>query len=343
MISRFLRRLKMAELGFDQSFVVKQGAKIVSTDCVTGKAVDPSAVQLVYYHGHCPDGFAAACVAWKARGERSEYVGLDHGGSWKPAEIIERAKGKHVVVVDFCFKKEVTDALIASCASFLVLDHHASAEIELAGVSERNKVFQMHQSGATLSWNFFFPERPVPLLLRYVEDRDIWRWALKDSEEVTTALQMTEQEFLTFDAILEGGESAIAELADKGKAITAYKRDVIRSHVKRAAACTIKAAPQFRAAVVNSSVLASEIGNALCQQPGVQCGVVWSWDHESHSCRVSLRSDSDEVDVSLIAKQFGGGGHKRAAGFNHLGPNIEELLIVDEMLRRIIGREKAPA
>ena len=29
----------------------------------------------------------------------------------------------------------------------------------------------------------------------------------------------------------------------------------------------------------------------------------------------SLRSSSDGVDVSEIAKQFGGGGHKNAAGF----------------------------
>jgi phosphoesterase RecJ-like protein len=37
----------------------------------------------------------------------------------------------------------------------------------------------------------------------------------------------------------------------------------------------------------------------------------------------SLRTNYDEVDVSLIAKNFGGGGHKRAAGFSVEG-HLEE-------------------
>lgn len=34
------------------------------------------------------------------------------------------------------------------------------------------------------------------------------------------------------------------------------------------------------------------------------------------SCRVSLRSEKDNIDVSEIAKIFNGGGHKQAAGFS---------------------------
>ena len=32
--------------------------------------------------------------------------------------------------------------------------------------------------------------------------------------------------------------------------------------------------------------------------------------------RVSLRSSSDEIDVSAIARELEGGGHKQAAGFS---------------------------
>ena len=44
----------------------------------------------------------------------------------------------------------------------------------------------------------------------------------------------------------------------------------------------------------------------------------------------SLRSHSDGVDVSAIARSFGGGGHKRAAGFSTDLP-------MDEITRRIVG------
>jgi hypothetical protein len=31
-------------------------------------------------------------------------------------------------------------------------------------------------SGCTISWDFFHGDKEIPLLLRYLEDRDIWRW-----------------------------------------------------------------------------------------------------------------------------------------------------------------------
>jgi len=42
-------------------------------------------------------------------------------------------------------------------------------------------------------------------------------------------------------------------------------------------------------------------------------------------CRVSLRASSDEIDVSAIARQRGGGGHRQAAGFSSAG-SVEEIL-----------------
>ena len=46
--------------------------------------------------------------------------------------------------------------------------------------------------------------------------------------------------------------------------------------------------------------------------------------------RVSLRSSTDEVDVSAIARQFNGGGHRQAAGFSS-EESIEE---ITEVIRR---------
>jgi phosphoesterase RecJ-like protein len=50
--------------------------------------------------------------------------------------------------------------------------------------------------------------------------------------------------------------------------------------------------------------------------------------------RVSLRSSVDEVDVSVIARQSGGGGHQQAAGFSS-ELSLEELkrFIVEEFER----------
>src|SRR5262249_57079502 len=46
--------------------------------------------------------------------------------------------------------------------------------------------------------------------------------------------------------------------------------------------------------------------------------------------KVSLRSSVDELDVSAVARAFGGGGHRQAAGFGtHLS--------IDEVTKRIVA------
>ena len=58
--------------------------------------------------------------------------------------------------------------------------------------------------------------------------------------------------------------------------------------------------------------LASDVGHALDTQSGTY-GLLW-YINKENKCICSLRSNGD-YDVSAIAKAFGGGGHKNAAGF----------------------------
>jgi hypothetical protein len=344
------------------AWVTKPAAALVSTR-VAGKAVAPDGVDVVLYHGpHCPDGFGAALAAWLRLGDAARYVPVDHGPK---VALPEGLEGKRVVVLDFAFSEPLTRALRERCAALLVLDHHASAEAALAGLPAENKVFEMRQSGATLAWDFFHGEGSgsplgapgrlacaagdaTPLLYRYLEDRDIWRWAMHESEAWCCGFDMIEKDFAAWRAVLEDGERGAHALVESGRAIVAYKRKARDSHVKRARPTRLKAAPELIGLVVNGSTLASDIGNALCQvrlppaaaadaaaaaaargAPGglAAYGMIWEYEHATKVFRVSLRSDCDEVDVSLIAKKFGGGGHRRAAGFSHTGASIEELLV----------------
>ena len=59
--------------------------------------------------------------------------------------------------------------------------------------------------------------------------------------------------------------------------------------------------------------------------------------HELEGCdfKVSMRS-SDRVDVSLIAKKFGGGGHKKAAGFEMMESSEVILQLVCEEVKKYL-------
>lgn len=64
---------------------------------------------------------------------------------------------------------------------------------------------------------------------------------------------------------------------------------------------------------------------------GVEVGVLFRETGEKHY-KVSLRAKGD-VDVSLVAESFGGGGHKNAAGFNIDGT-------LEEIRKKVIGALK---
>jgi oligoribonuclease NrnB/cAMP/cGMP phosphodiesterase (DHH superfamily) len=262
-----------------------------------------------------------------ARGDRARYVQAEHGGA--TAAVPPRARGEHVVVTDFAYKPAQTAALLAEAASLIVLDHHASAEADLAALPEENKVFEMGMSGATLSWCYFHGhEREVPLLLRYVEDKDLWRWALPESEAFTAGWSTVPQDFAAWDAVLRAGEAGVAGVIERGRAILEYKNRVRDDHVARAVPVRLRGFTELAGLAVNATTQGSEIGNALCSQRGADFAFVWQYDDGGSCFRVSLRSASDAVDVSAMARAFGGGGHRRASGFTHRGREISELFVV---------------
>jgi phosphoesterase RecJ-like protein len=60
--------------------------------------------------------------------------------------------------------------------------------------------------------------------------------------------------------------------------------------------------------------------------------------------RVSLRSSVDELDVSPIARLFGGGGHRQAAGFSSELPEEEiTKIVVREFVAASSARDGATA
>ena len=75
----------------------------------------------------------------------------------------------------------------------------------------------------------------------------------------------------------------------------------------------------------------SEVGNAL--SPHCDLAMIWYHDHEDKKIKVSLRAFHDNIDASEIAKQYGGGGHKSAAGFTWT-KGIEDLFDKPKPKRR---------
>lgn len=48
--------------------------------------------------------------------------------------------------------------------------------------------FDNNRSGALLAWDHFFPDSPPPQTLLYIQDRDLWKWELPHSKQISNAL-----------------------------------------------------------------------------------------------------------------------------------------------------------
>lgn len=279
--------------------------------------IEPDEVDLVLYHGSCPDGFSAAWAAHDRLGKKAEYVAVYHG------DIPHDCSGRVVALVDFCYSRSDMMKIASEAAGVVVVDHHVSAMKDMEGFDGIDMRFDMEHSGCVLSWQYFNPEEQMPLLLNFVEARDLWRWNVEgyskqDIKNVLSAFDSREKTFEMMDALtctkpsngIGSQKHAIDSLNEEGSTIERFRQKMIKSHVKRAERRRIMGHDAY---VVNctSAELASDVGNELAEE-GVMA-VMWWFDTVTGQAVVSLRSIGD-LDVSIIAKRVGGGGHKNAAG-----------------------------
>lgn len=256
--------------------------------------------EVVLYHAECLDGFAAAWAIWK-RVPSARFVPVTHGDL--PPDGLT---GRHVVIVDFSYSRAILLKLAGDAASLKVLDHHITAEEALKGLPFT--YFDQKKSGAVLAWEWTHAQ-PVPWLPQYVQDKDLWQWALPGSREINAALSSYPFDFHVWDELRREA------LEEEGRAILRYESELVRKIAEEAVMVSFDGET---VPAVQSSVLTSQLGERLSL--GYSFCVIW---HDRDGRRYySLRSREEGANVAAIAQAYEGGGHTHAAGFSiPLGPD----------------------
>lgn len=270
--------------------------------------------RICIHHAGCPDGFGAAWAVWRAWGDDADYVARGHDDPFRP----ESFAGKRVTFVDISIPNDALRRLGELAAEVVLLDHHVSnrdhfdAEPSLARDLARDGHvvrFDLSRSGAVLAWEHFHRDAPVPPLLAYVQDQDLWEWKLPRSEAVNAAIGSYPRHFDSWDALAKRSAESLA--AEGEPIVRAHETDVRR--LLRTAHPVALGAKRVEA--VNSPLLRSRVGHALALR--AKYGQPWGLLYRLAGDRVdvSLYSIGD-LDVAAIAREHGGGGHRNAAGFS---------------------------
>ena len=289
---------------------------------------------LCVHHHPCSDGFTAAWAVWRRFGNSVKFHPGVHGQS--PPDVT----GEHVVIVDFSYPKDVLFKMCETAASVLVLDHHLTAQKDLADfpppcgtweahVEEAAKYrhgcaldrigvrFDMNRSGAMLAWNYFHGTT-APRLVRHVQDRDLWKFHLIGTREIQSWVFSHPYDFAVWDELAETleREDGWRSAFDQGKALDRKMQKDIAELIEQTQREMVIGG--HRVPVVNLPyTMASEAAGKLAENSLFAAAY---FDHADGHRVFSLRSRGD-FDVGALAKQvgaslgFSGGGHKAASGF----------------------------
>lgn len=309
------------------------------------------------YHKDCLDGFAAA-LAVKLFNDNYkvdvEFIATTYGD---PVPVFE--PNSDILIVDFSYPSSVLKSIDKSCR-ITIIDHHISAIRELANafnlqgyffenkgiyefkcttvVDENIKLhLDTQHSGAYLTYQYLIgrEEETIPILFKMVEDRDLWKFQYKETKAYTRYLTTLEWDFALWELALE---KPLEEIESIGAVLLKDDANKIRWHLENALEIrdlreyvkeidltdTGLLLEHFKAiAVVNvPKYLVSETLHCLVDDYPFVIGY-----HNGKDERIYRFNSSQKgrVDVSVLSKRLGGGGHRNAAGLRVMRSESDKL------------------
>jgi nanoRNase/pAp phosphatase (c-di-AMP/oligoRNAs hydrolase) len=260
---------------------------------------------IVLYHGNCPDGFGGAYAAWKKFGDSAEYIPLSRDVA-PPTGFA----GAHLYFIDFCYPKEIMDRYVTEADAVTVLDHHEGVEDVITSMPEYR--YTSDHSGAVIAWEYFHPDAPVPTLLSYIEQGDLYRFGLPHTDAILSYVYTRPHTFAAWENLEHelSDHLSFERIRQMGEMFSEHKTIIVEQIMRQAELVEFEGYKCYLASC--SKQFTSPVGNKLALQlpPIALIASVHSW-----GLRVSLRSDGT-ADVSELARKYGGNGHPYAAAFS---------------------------
>lgn len=272
----------------------------------------------VIYHADCLDGLAAAWLMHR-KYPLATYIPAEYGDPLPQVNA-----DADIFIVDFSY---TADQLIELCQSrspdrtVVVCDHHKSAIEHLLGywkaVADRPSNLELHldltKSGAGIVWDLLQSVEPdptleMPLLIKHIQDRDLWKFKYPQTRLITAAIMAFP---LTFETLYDMEKMSEASLLSIGEVARQKDQRLVDWHLKHSVRMVLHEGNEVFLANV-PRYIASEVGSVLARTSPY----VFLYYDGVYQRHVSLRSlPGPEVCVDEIAALYGGGGHASAAGF----------------------------
>ena len=262
---------------------------------------------VVIYHAQCRDGFGSAFTAWKKFGDSATYI-----PQRTQVAVSDEFRDKEIYVLDYGLEEDVQRALQAVNKSVVVIDHHPASEASVTAFPQN--IFDADHSGAVLSWQYFHPDTPVPEMLYFIEDHDLWKFEMPDNRAFGSAMKEYDFDFKKWDDLLTRLEDPAFRTAfiNKGQIISQFEDNLVEGLMQYKERVLFEGHELWALNVARTyrSILGHHLAklNAGTDQPEI--GIVYY--RNLGAVNISLRSNGD-ANVRVLAEKYGGGGHDNAA------------------------------
>ena len=281
----------------------------------------------IVYHANCIDGlsaFAVALFGLVRKGVKPEDI-ESVPGYYNHKGDFEFARDRYVYIVDFSYKAEHIAQMVEIARGVTLIDHHQLAYETLhkelpfflrENFSKFQSVCDHKESGALLTWKYFFPGQEAPMVVRHVSDRDTWTFAMEKSREVHAALlTFSNDPWVYAEAFWRAYSNVgLGSLYREGEILmTRFEKD-LESVLRQSYEVRLDKISDHPIPILNANgMFASEAGNTLAEKSPSKMAIIWTMHKDG--LKLMLRSSVTGPDVARICKRFwNGGGHVNAAG-----------------------------
>ena len=256
------------------------------------------------------DGICSAAIV-KQKYQECELIGINYGHVFPWDKI---SKGEEVLMVDFCLQPFENMERLNKICKLTWIDHHKTA---IDNAKEYNFVCdgitEIGKAGCELTWEFFHEKEEMPKAVSYLGRFDVWD--LQDPSTLFFQVGMKvfdndPNDIKFWNNLFNNSLDAIIE---KGKVIVEFQKKDYKRYCDSYAFETKLL--DYRAIAVNRGGIGSQTFESVWNEGKYDVMLAFS-RMNNKMWTVSVFSTKKDIDCGLIAKQFGGGGHVGAAGFN---------------------------
>ena len=281
---------------------------------------------------------------------RIDFIGYNYG-----QPIPDLSEYDKVIMVDVSFPFEELKGKSVSImfqlfqklnANFIWIDHHISAikdNIGLEYINDKgedtstlfNGLRDTRYAACELTWQYFFPNEPMPEIVRLLgryyyfghKGTDEEQKVLEFQYGARSVISNYEEAYKYLTDSLHPTSAVIEDLLYNGSSIYKYLCTEAKQVYKNGfevdffePQTTISDNGSCDSILHKFICINKELFNPInfgidYHADGYDGVASFHYDGSAKLWRYSLYNDNGKVDCSAIAKQFGGGGHKGAAGF----------------------------